>query len=169
MDKSEKKGSWPLIALFLVLFLGIGGQSAELTCERIELGGPVTCSNQTKLLWIIPLGTNEIDDVRGASLADTYDAEYCNPCYRVELLTDQGSVPLTTVYTSGYSSKQDAADRINTFVGGVSEGPVVVTEPGLLSAENLLCFLVWVPIALALGHLWKAIKSPFSRSKPGIS
>jgi hypothetical protein len=130
-DTGKKKRDWLWIALFLVVFITVGGESVKLTCGRAEAGGAINCIKQSKLLWIIPLGEKSISQVRGARLGESSYED--TPTYRVELVTTEGYVPVTSLYTSGYSTKKDCVDKINAFARGASLGPLVIAEPGLLS------------------------------------
>lgn len=150
--KSRQNSPWLILAIIVVTLIALGGQTVRLTCTRIEPGAPVNCVKQTSLLWTIPLGEEEIRDVRGADVAGSDDATY-----RVELLTARGTVPFTFGYTSGGSSKRDAADRINAFVLATKDKKVVIAEPGLFGVENFLCLLIWLPLAVAW-HLWRNTK-----------
>ncbi len=155
---------WLLIGLFILIFLVIGGQSAKLTCKHTRQAGTVNCIKVKRLLWITPLGTSEILDVRGAQIASTY-ADETGETYRVELITGKGIVPINSVYTSGYSTKSEVADQINGYIQHPTEDPLTVTEPGLMSLENVICAAIWLPIAWAMSAVWGKIKSFFGGRK----
>ncbi len=168
MDKNKTPGKQNtvigiiIIAVFALVFLLVGGQSSRLSCKHARGTGLTNCIRQKKLLWIFPMGTNAIDGVSGAQLAESSTAEG-DAVYRVELITSRGIVPLSSVYTSGYSSKQDVVDQVNAFVQNTALSTLEVTEPGMLSAENLLCLLIWVPISYVMSKVGGAFKSLFGR------
>lgn len=149
-----------LFAAFLLAFFGILGAPMELTCKRVEPGGPVDCVRQTRLLWVIPLPAQFFDNVRGARVGESSGYED-GATYRVELLTANGWVPLTNGYTSGRFAKDEVADKVNALAYSVAPGTFTVTEPGLLSLENITCLLIWLPFALIGSYLWGIIKSAF--------
>jgi hypothetical protein len=143
---------------------GVLDAPVDLTCSRAAPRGSVNCAKQTRLLWAISLPQQRIDDVRGARVSISSDDEGVG--YRVELLAAHGTVPLTFVYSSGRSTKDKVADEINAFVRRTAPGTLTVTEPGLLSVENVVWMLIWLPFA-ALGHfVWQGIKSRFGGARP---
>ncbi len=156
----KKISGYLLFAAILLAFFGILGAPMELACRRVALRGPVDCVRQTHLLWIIPLPGQRIADVRGAQVGESSGYEG-GPTYRVELLTANGSVPLTNGYTSGRYAKDEVAGRVNALARGAAPGALAVTEPGLLSLENVACLLVWLPFAIIGNYLWGKIKSAF--------
>ncbi|MGE5123390.1 MAG: hypothetical protein ACM3H7_02665, partial [Acidobacteriaceae bacterium] len=131
-----------MLGIFALVFLIVGGQSTRLTCKHERRSGMVSCTAQTVWLWLIPLGTRLIDNVNGAQLGSSETPEG-DPVYRVEILTNQGSVPLNRVYSSGFSTKQDVVDEINRFVKNTPGGMLTTSEPGLFSLENVVCMIVW--------------------------
>jgi hypothetical protein len=168
MEENKSKGEknsvmgMIVIAAFVIFFLGLGGQSSRLTCKHARGSSLTNCVNQAKLLWVIPLGNHSINSVIGAQLGSSDDYEG-GSTYRVELRTAQGIVPLTAVYTSGYSTKREVVDQINAYVQTTDPTPLELTEPGMLSGENFFCMLIWLPIAYLLSKVRGGIKSLFSR------
>ena len=152
------------VALIAIIFLVLGGGSVKLTCSREGENTGITCIKQPMMLWIIPLKTKTIPEVREARLADTSDSEG-GSVYRVELVTGQGIVPLTTMYSSGKSTKAEVVDQINAFMSDPNQGDLTVHEPGLLSLENLFCLVIWMPISLAFHWFWEQIRSERSRAR----
>jgi len=153
LNNQLRHPGWLLYGMVVLFLLVIVGPSAKLVCERTRSDSTVNCIREKRLFWVIPMGTSSIRDVQGAEITGT-DSDY-GPVYRVELLTAQGNIPINSVYTSGYSSKEHAADKINSFVELTDKNELVVTEPGLLSFENL----VWLAIGLMAWLFWKWIKS----------
>ena len=156
-------GGLLIVAIFV--FVMLLGSPMTLKCSRAERRGPVNCTKQMRLLWVIPLTEEIVYGVQGARLTSIPGDEYCDPCYRVEFETSQGSVPLNSTYTSGSSEKSRMVDKLNSFVHGREPGTLNLTEPGLLNFENLFCFVGWFLIA----YLCEKIKSPFGRHKNGYS
>lgn len=168
MDKDKAPGKQNavigvvIIVAFVLFFLLLGGQSSRLTCKQARVSGLANCLQQKKLLWVFPMGTYAIDGVSGAQLADSETAEG-DPVYRVELITSRGIVPLSSMYTSGYSSKRDVVDQVNAFVQNTDSSALELTEPGLLSMENLICVLIWFPLSYAFSKVGGAVRSLFGR------
>jgi hypothetical protein len=155
------KASYLLIAVLVMLLIGVLGQSARLTCRREFKAEPVTCVRQLRTFWVIPLGNQEIDHVVGAILSEGGGPD-CGMCYGVELITSHGKIPLSSVYTSGSADKINVVNQINEFVSDTQAGALVVTEPGVLSMENIVYSAVWVFIIL----IWTALKKAFRQGRP---
>ena len=149
-----------VVSIVVAAFV-FGGAPVKLTCRRLERAGQVNCTRQTIVLGIFPLREERFEGIRGASvdMSEGGGGEYASgPTYRVELATSSGAVPLRTVYTSDSSPKEEAAQRINTFVQSKQVGTLTLTEPGMLSVGNLFCMGIW----LVLYILWAGIKKIFS-------
>ncbi len=162
--KKSGKSGWIIIAVFVVIFLIFGGESSRLTCRHSRQPQTALCTKQSRLLWVFPLSTKTVENVSGAQLGVT-SGEESGTVYRVELVTSQGIVPLTSMYTSGSSTKQDVVDQINTYLQSTRNDPLVTTEPGMLSLENLICSAIWLPVAWAFSKLGTEIKGVFGRGK----
>lgn len=160
----RRNPAWLIIGAFLIFFLAIGGQSVRLTCKRTRQAGSVNCLKEIHFLWVIPMRTTKVSDVRGAQVGESYGEE-SGDTYRVELLTGHGMVPLTKDYTSGPTTKRDLAEKINAFVQSTTEGSLEVTEPGLLSLENIICVVIWLPIAYLANAILGGAKSLFGAGK----
>lgn len=143
-----------LVALFAIL--GLMSPPVDLECKRAERGGPVNCTKWTRLLWIIPFSEQRINNVRSARVSESIDYEG-DSAYRVELLTAGSMVPLRSVYISGTSAQEGVADQINDFVGSAVPGMLAMTEPGLLSLDNLFYGLIFFIIAEFGGLLWSTM------------
>lgn len=163
LPTKESKSRWgPVIAaVFILIFvvgLGTIGAPVDLTCTRLEWQGPMNCARQTRLFWVIPSAEEHIRDVKGARLVESSGGED-GPTYRVELIiTYGGTAPLTSGYTSGSSTKQDVVDKINKFVNVPSPGTLEVTEPGIISLENMGCWLIWLVVYAVGSYVWRGIK-----------
>lgn len=156
--KLQHNPIWLLIGISVVIFLAFAGQSAKLTCKHTQQAGSVNCVKESSLFWVIPLRTTKVSDVRGAQVGESYDDE-TGDTYRVELLTGHGMVPLNTVYTSGPSTKRDIAGKISAFVQSTTAGSLEVTDPGLLSLENLICTAIWLPLGWGITTILRSFKS----------
>jgi hypothetical protein len=141
---------WVVLAFVCLLVIIVGGLTIKLICNRAGQNQPVHCVKETILLWSITLGTEEFYDIRGAALGNTTTDD--GGAYRVELLTSQGNIPLTSGYAGGFgafSPRQDAVSQINDFVQGITDASqVTVTDPGLFNAE-----IVPIILILGLGHI----------------
>ena len=156
--------SWLAVVAVLAL-VAILGSPVSLECGRAVRQGSVHCTKQTRLLWIIRLSPESVAEVRGAHLASVPGDEYCDPCYRVELETAQGIVPLNATYTSGNSEMGKIVNKVNDFVRSGTPGTLAVTEPGLLSFDNLYCFVGWLILATIGSYIWEKIKSALGRGR----
>lgn len=104
------------------------GQVTTLTCEHVETNDTVNCVLRRNLLSVIPLGHDDISDLRGAKVSEFVDQDG-DLSHRIELITSQGVVPLTSQYIPGSGSYQnDVAARINDFVDGTSTETLIVTD-----------------------------------------
>lgn len=152
----QKEPSW-LFAVVIITIVAVFGSPVDVECRRFKTGGPVNCTKQTRLLGMIPMPEESVTNVRGAHVASVPGDEYCDPCYRVELETANGDVPLNSAYTSGNRSMSAVAGEINTFSTSKAPGTLELTEPGLLSFENLFCAAAWLLIAIGGSYLWREI------------
>lgn len=164
----ENPLSW-LFFVAILAFVLILGAPVSLECERAETRGPVNCTKQTRLLWLFPLLEEKVYNVLGVHLTSVPGDEYCDPCYRVELETGQGIVPLKATYTNGSSDMSMVVDKVNDFVHSGKPGNLNVTEPGLLSLGNLYGFVGWILIAVIGSYLWEMAKSAFGMHKDAYS
>ena len=162
-SKTRALPIWIVIAVCVLVFFIFGGQSARVSCKHTRQLGLVNCTKQSRLLWVFPIKTQTINSVSGAQLNETEDYEG-DTTYRVELITSQGIVPLTSIYTSGYSTKRDVVGQINAFVQNANATVLEVNEPGLLSGENIICMLIWFPISYLFSKVCEAVRSGLRRS-----
>jgi hypothetical protein len=151
---AKKYGGIFLVGICVVAFVALLTQSAKLTCGRIKPSAPVNCTKQVITFWLIASGEEDIRDVLSAKVVGGGGGD-CTLCNRVELLTGQGYVPLTDAYTTGFSAKQDATNSINNYVRGVTTNTLIVIDPGLLSADNLVLVLIGV----AALFFWARLKA----------
>jgi len=99
-----------IAGLAVMLFLG---NKVTLECDRTS-PAEANCTLSTATMIrtrerVIPVAsmTGAVVDVNHGDDGDTY---------RVVLQTTSGSVPLTSIYSSGARAKQQAADQINSFL-----------------------------------------------------
>lgn len=151
--REETNTTW-LWVVVIITVVAIFGSPVLLKCERFASGGAVSCTKQMRVLWIIPLPETRVPNVQGARLTSIPGDEYCDPCYRVELETAQGIVPLKDTYTNGSSYMGTVVEDVNRFVRTEEPGILDVTEPGLLNVQNLFCFVGWAFAA----YIWQKIK-----------
>lgn len=158
---NEDHLGWMFFAVILVAVFVFVGAAVTVECERTRAHGAVNCTKQTRLLWIFSLPKDKVYNVVGARLASIPGDEYCDPCYRVEFEMPQGIVPLKAAYTNGSSGMSTVVEKVNDFVRGETPATLVVTDPGLLSVENLF----WVALWGAGSYLWGKIKEVFRRRR----
>jgi len=128
------------------LFSLIFGQAATLTCTRVE-PSQIECVRESKWLGWLPVSSASLQHVQGAEVAQSCDDEGCT--YRVELSTAEGTVPLTSYYSSGSQSKQETADRVNAFLKDLRESSLTVkSDAGLLAFVLPLVFVLVGPLII---------------------
>jgi hypothetical protein len=111
--------NWIMYALS-VIFVGVGllvlylvGQTATLKCIRAG-ETQSQCTLTTTWMKLSRLKEVTFSPLVSATTEESCDDDGCT--YRVLLLSSTGSLPLTSVYSSGYESKQKIADQINAYV-----------------------------------------------------
>ncbi len=151
--------SWPIREALAVLFvlaviIGFGGETVRLICTRTEPGQPVTCVKQTSLFWTIPLGEQELNDVRGASVHEDRGTGPEDPdtTYNIQLATREGHVQLT--FVSRLRSPPDAtAERINAFLRTSTDTNLVITDAGWILSGGFWCIICVLPFVIAVYSL----------------
>ena len=139
-----------VFAAFGVVFLYLFGQSTTLTCTHVESNW-IDCTKQVTWMGRSIKEAQHIRQLRGAYVQDNCDEDGCT--YRVELRTADGTVPLTSVYSSGFEEKQSAADRINAFVDS-QEGELTLQESsGWIAILTAAVFLIVGLAVIVLGTL----------------
>ncbi len=124
-------------ALWGMVFTGAGilalyffARTTTLNCER----GPkdqVTCVKSEHLLGVIDFSDDHIPSLENAWVSESCDDDGCT--YRVELDAARGTFHLTSYTSSGYRSKEEIADQINTFIRSSSEASLEIeVSTGLL-------------------------------------
>ncbi len=120
-------------ALWGMIFTGAGilalyffARTTTLACER-GAKDQITCVKSESLLGVLDFSDEHIPSLENAWVSESCDDDGCT--YRVELDAARGTFHLTSYTSSGYRSKQDIADRINTFIRSSSE-PSLLIETG---------------------------------------
>jgi hypothetical protein len=111
----------PFGGIFLAVGLAIGlmfGKEHTFECVRLT---PQTDEGTCELVSAgvrgdVEVQTLPISELQGARVASHYDSDDGTTTYRVELLTERGDIPLTEVWSSGQSGKQQNAQDIEQFV-----------------------------------------------------
>jgi hypothetical protein len=128
---------------------------------RMRLQNNIECISQVKAFQLIPFVSEAFHNVQGAEVFE-YTGDEGDSIYRIDLLTDQGLVPLTILYSPGASIKYKVAEKINSFVQSKDEATLNVIEPGYLNLENILLWLFGLFICL-LPALWDGAKELWQR------
>lgn len=124
-------------ALWGLIFSGAGilalfffARTTTLDCKR-GAKDQITCVKSENLLGIIDFKDEYIPSLENAWVSESCDDDGCT--YRVELDAARGTFHLTSYTSSGYRSKEDIADQINTFIRSSSEQTLEIeTSTGLL-------------------------------------
>jgi hypothetical protein len=103
-------GIFAVAGLAVIVFLG---RATTLTCRRAE-PTQVSCELMESGLPGLQLREISVSRLYGAE-AETSTSSDGNT-YRVVLLTSEGKVPFTAIYSSGSEAKQTTASHIATFV-----------------------------------------------------
>ncbi len=109
-----------IIWIFSALFIGFGlvpifsTSKRELICDRTPTPGQCELHSH-QLFSSSKLNTFQLSAVQRARLESKRDSEG-DSLYRVVLLTDQGSVPFTSIYSSGRSQYRHYVAVINAFL-----------------------------------------------------
>ena len=126
-----KAAVWGMVFTGAGIFsLYIFARTTTLTCER----GPkdqISCVKSENLLDILHFKDEHISSLENAWVSESCDEDGCT--YRVELDTARGTFHLTSYSSSGYRSKEETANQINTFIRSSSEQTLEIeTSTGLL-------------------------------------
>lgn len=156
---------WLIGAWFAIFGLGMVysgfGQTSKLTCTRIATTH-VNCTLSRSLLGV-PTSTTTIQEVQGARLGVSRGQK--SSSYRVEFLTNNGVVPMTSFYSSGSGSMQSTVDRVNSMVRDPHIPAITVYTTGVLS---LLFVLLFVGIGICFSPLlWGCIVTWVFDTIPG--
>ncbi len=109
------------IWLFGLLFIGVGllcgvlvGKLGLLTCQRSASGGQ--CQFSTRgFIGPASVMTFAVEDLQGAEVQVSEDSDG-GSTYRVAFQVQGKWIPLSKVYSSGWSGKESAVQNINAFI-----------------------------------------------------
>lgn len=118
-----------------------------LSCSRARLSDSVCYLKRTSVFGSTTQ-TIPLSSLRGAEI-ETSSSSDGSSTYRVVLLTQQGIVPFTDYFSSGYSSKEMQARQIQTFVKSF-EPSLLIEEDGRWVAFPFGALFVGVGSAIAL-------------------
>jgi len=131
MTLQEVRPRVSFISLFGLPFLAAGvltilniGEWVVAQCDRLE-PTQITCTVENRTLLRHEVRT--VSRVQGAEVEAIVDDEG-QDTYRVRLLTQNESVPLTQATTSGRRGKQKTVDRINAFVNAADQVSLQVRQ-----------------------------------------
>jgi len=126
-----KSAMWGLIFSGAgILSLYIFARTTTLSCQR-GLKDQVTCIKSENLLGILDFKDEHIPSLENAWVSESCDDDGCT--YRVELDAARGTFHLTSYTSSGYRSKEDMANQINTYLHSSSEETLEIeASTGLL-------------------------------------
>jgi hypothetical protein len=145
--------------LFLMAFIVAFGMSSTLTCTRGALGKSVSCTKQSTLLWLIPLGQEQIHGLLDARL-HIYDG------YNIELVAVNGDRLLNHAYFSSPWAEAEfteAMEQIKSFVQGESHSDsLVIDDKG--GAREVLLIVMMLYSILILWPQRNKIGTLFSRT-----
>lgn len=120
----------------------------SLTCQREGPRSAVICIEQPYYFYLIPLPAREIHDVRGVDIlviTDNDDLEL----YNLKLITEGGSVELSSGYSYHYPYKRIMADQITNFVTSETETTLALHDSGYLTGWTVF-FLCGPELAIVL-------------------
>lgn len=120
---------WLFGLLFVVVGIGCGiwiGKLAVLQCQRSGSGGECQLST-LGLIGPASVITFDIADLQGARVNVSEDSDG-DDTYRVEFQVRGEWIPLASVYSSGYSKKETAAQSINTFITNRSQNGLTIRQ-----------------------------------------
>ena len=127
---SNNSQSLGCIGLFLFgfMFTGAGvmclmifAKLNTLDCQRVEVNiVQGDCKLTSTGIFSSDEQTIPIASLNNAIIEESHDDEG-DTTYRVVLLTKTGSIPFTTVYSSGRAEKQEKVRQINSFIENTSQ------------------------------------------------
>jgi hypothetical protein len=150
-----KSAVWGMVftgAGILVFFLF--GRTTTLSCDR----GPknqITCIRSENLLGIFDFKDEHISSLENAWVSESCDDDGCT--YRVELDAARGTFHFTGYTSSGYRSKEDMANQINTFIHSSSEKTLEIETSAGFVGLFLPVFFIIVGLILTFTQVRDAI------------
>ncbi len=126
--QDQPVGLWIFGSLFVIagLFvMTVFGRASTLTCRRVE---PTQGKCELAESGLLGSQSQEIPltGLQGAKVETSSSSD--GDTYRVALLTRDGNIPLTSIYSSGYEAKQASASRVDAFVSNPGEALLTVRD-----------------------------------------
>ena len=146
------------------------GFNSKATCEYIE-PEQIDCAISRTIYSLAPVGTVTAHGVNQAWVDRNCD-EDCT--YRVVLTTEDGDVPVTDMYSSGYDDKRQLADDINTYLAASGSDPVefrssIMSSMGIFILLPILFFIIGVlTMARSFFRLYRRIRQMNYRQHRGV-
>jgi hypothetical protein len=122
-------------------FFLLAAHRTDLSCQRMP-PNQTNCTIQASWLGFFPQTPRLAADVQTAEMAENCDSDGCT--YRIELVTTQGRVPLTNVYSSGYEGQARFATTLNGYLAADSP------ESFELRTDFGMGWMVIVPVIFTL-------------------
>jgi len=95
-------------------------------CERTA-ANMINCTQSQSWFGLYEREKDPITGLQGAWIEERYDSDDNDTTYRVVLETQQGNVPLTNAFSSGYSTKADTVQQVNEFVRNSTENSAEIS------------------------------------------
>jgi hypothetical protein len=149
-----------LMGLFFLFFFAA---ETRMHCERTE-ANMINCTHSQSWFGIYEREKEPITGLQGAWIEERYDSDDNDTTYRVVLETQQGNVPLTNAFSSGYSAKAETMQQVNAFVQNSTENSAEIST-GTPVVMMLIgaALLVFSPFQLIISIIRKG--RPLGRQK----
>jgi hypothetical protein len=163
-ERTKRPANRIFLLIFGIVFMGsglwllvIGGQVFLLQCRHSE-ASRVSCVKRVDWMGVIPMSEKPIEDLQGAWVSVSEPAEGGSTMYRVELITEQGDVPLAgddvfifkTYISDDWLREEQEAARINAFVKQ-GKGTLEIRREGKMYSVlgGLIAFALGLGVATA--------------------
>jgi hypothetical protein len=141
-----------LIALVGPLVTFYVGRSTDLHCMHTG-AQTIRCAITHQLLGIQPMDTRQVDGIQKAEVDENLESG-SDSTYRVIFITAYGNEPLTSSYSSGYSSKAELVKQIDTYIDSDQQSPLDVQ----MKIEWWVWVLLFGSIGLGVGMILGSLK-----------
>jgi hypothetical protein len=134
-------------AVLIVTGLGLGtwlSTKTAVVCSHAD-GAAATCAVERRLFGTV-IWRRPLVGLSGARLDQKVDSEG-DTLYRVVLLTDEGAVPLTLAWSSGYGSKAELVSQVNAYLGQRASSDLDASSG---ESAGLIVLAVCVPLGLVV-------------------
>jgi len=112
-----------VMGLFILFFFAA---ETRMHCERTA-ANMINCTQSQSWFGLYEREKDPITGLQGAWIEERYDSDDNDTTYRVVLETQQGNVPLTNAFSSGYSTKADTVQQVNEFVRNSTENSAEIS------------------------------------------